>query len=142
MRLLVGTALMLALVMLAPAQGRGRGNGPGGPPRGVEAAREGVIFNDDARRILRDWRRQQPNNSLPPGLARRGSLPPGLQKQLVRNGRLPPGLERRISPFPDDLNRRLGPLPPGCGCERRFFDGRAMIVATATNTILDVMNLY
>src|SRR5690606_37311777 len=38
------------------------------------------------------------NKSLPPGLAKRDELPPGLAKQLARNGHLPPGLERRNLP--------------------------------------------
>src|SRR5215471_5571003 len=32
-----------------------------------------------------------PGRGLPPGLAKREALPPGLEKQLVRNGTLPPG---------------------------------------------------
>lgn len=33
------------------------------------------------------------NRHLPPGLAEKDRLPPGLHKQLVRRGRRPPGLQ-------------------------------------------------
>jgi Ni/Co efflux regulator RcnB len=45
------------------------------------------------------------SKGLPPGLAKRSSLPPGLQKQYDKNGRLPPGLAKRD--LPDDLRSKL-----------------------------------
>lgn len=48
---------------------------------------------------------------LPPGLARRDRLPPGLERQLQRNGTLPPGLQRRVQPLPDQCVERLPQLP-------------------------------
>ncbi len=41
-------------------------------------------------------------SNLPPGLARKDQLPPGLERQLVRRGTLPPGLEKRIRPCPEE----------------------------------------
>lgn len=143
MRMMLLVAGIVACSLLLPAQGNSRGKGKGPGPQGRQAAASAeIVFVDSDQRILRDWVRGRPASQLPPGLAKRGDLPPGLQKQLVRNGTLPPGLQKRITPFPADLGRRLSPLPPQCGCERVFLDGRAMIVATATNTILDVFNLY
>src|SRR5215210_942443 len=44
----------------------------------------------------RSKRRYEAGRSgLPPGLANRRNLPPGLEKQLRRNGQLPPGLENK-----------------------------------------------
>ena len=51
---------------------------------------------------------------LPPGLAKKDRLPPGLEKQLVPRGSLPPGLQKRVQPCPVELERRLPPLPPDC----------------------------
>jgi|GEM_PF-315180 len=45
------------------------------------------------------------SKGLPPGLAKRSSLPPGLQKQYDKNGRLPAGLAKRE--LPDDLRSKL-----------------------------------
>jgi hypothetical protein len=35
---------------------------------------------------------------LPPGLAKRRSLPPGLAKHVRERGSLPPGLQKRLTP--------------------------------------------
>ena len=74
--------------------------------------------------------------SLPPGLAKRDDLPPGLEKQLVRKGHLPPGLEKHIVPFPPELERRLPPLPPEL--RRGFIAGRAIIFHADSRLIFDV----
>ncbi len=50
-------------------------------------------------------------SGLPPGLAQRDRLPPGLERQLQRNGTLPPGLQRRVQPLPDQCAARLPQLP-------------------------------
>ena len=72
---------------------------------------------------------------LPPGLAKRDSLPPGLQRQLERNGRLPPGLETRD--LPDDLEKALPPPPKGT--ERVVAGEDVVLVDTGTKIILDVL---
>jgi outer membrane lipoprotein SlyB len=50
-------------------------------------------------------------SGLPPGLAKRDRLPPGLERQLQRNGTLPPGLQKRVRPLPDVCAERLPRLP-------------------------------
>lgn len=71
----------------------------------------------------------------PSGLTRRGSLPPGLQRQLQRNGRLPPGLEKKA--FPRNLRSQL-PAPLQ-GTERLIIGNDAVLIDRATNVILDIM---
>jgi hypothetical protein len=68
-------------------------------------------------------------------LAKKGSLPPGLAKQLARNGTLPPGLAKRS--LPDDLMVQLAPRP--AGYEFILIDDRVMLIQAATNLILDVL---
>jgi len=76
-------------------------------------------FSDaDRKYIDRYYKKSKGNGNskkngkgLPPGLAKREQLPPGLQKQIVRNGKLPPGLEGH--PLPHELERELAPLPKG-----------------------------
>ncbi len=65
------------------------------------------------------------SDSLPPGLAKRNRLPPGLEKQLRRNGTLPPGLRKHLQPFPVELERQLVVLPTGY---RRVVIGDTVIV--------------
>lgn len=72
---------------------------------------------------------------MPPGLAKRDSLPPGLAKQLERNGRLPPGLEKRD--LPEGLDRLLPPR--GHGQERVAVDNDVLLIETATGLILDIL---
>ena len=82
------------------------------------------------------WKNKKGKKGLPPGLAKRDSLPPGLAKQLQKNGVLPPGLAKRN--LPSDLERRLHPLPDDY--ERRVIEGAAIVlVHKATGRIIDTV---
>jgi hypothetical protein len=111
----------LCLVLMAqPGFGQGNGNGKNKNKHDADSddydrdsgrARVTIVFSARDRDIIRDYY-SHGNSNLPPGLAKRnGNLPPGLQKHLERNGTLPPGLQKRLTPFPDDLERRLPRLP-------------------------------
>jgi hypothetical protein len=67
-------------------------------------------FSPRDRRIISDCLVEN-RSDLPPGLAKRDRLPPGLERQLQRNGTLPPGLQRRVQPLPDFCTARLPRLP-------------------------------
>lgn len=125
-------ALSLAAPAVAAGQGRGRGHANG---RGVSVEDDGVAIDRDGhRRIVRDYYR---TNSLPPGLAKRGSLPPGLEKQLRERGELPPGLQKRLTPVPSPLAARLPGLPPYYS---RYFAGSDLLVVdTRSNRIVSVI---
>ena len=98
-----------------------------------------VVFSNHDQEIIRDYC-SQPNSKLPPGLAKRGgNLPPGLEKQLRRNGQLPPGLQKRVQRFPDELERRLPPLPSNY--VRVFLEGRGLIVDAQFN-IIDIIDIF
>ncbi len=72
---------------------------------------------------------------MPPGLARRGALPPGLQRQLDRKGRLPPGLAKRG--LPGNLHGRLPRLPRGV--ERVIVGDDVLLIQAATGLVLDAI---
>jgi hypothetical protein len=103
------------------------------------------IVEDYFDRQLRDWQathgtapiKSKKQNGLPPGLAKKGRLPPGLEKQLARNGHLPPGLEYRALPY--DLRTQLPVLPTGY--DYVMADNRVMLIQSATNLIMDVMQV-
>lgn len=127
----------LLAISLAPgaafaAQGRGRGDANG---RGAVVSDQAVVIDRDGhRRIVRDYYR---NNALPPGLAKRQSLPPGLEKQLRERGELPPGLQKRLTPVPSPLAARLPGLPPYYS---RYFAGSDLVVVdTRSNRIVSVI---
>lgn len=75
------------------------------------------------------------SGDLPPGLAKRDELPPGLERQLERNGTLPPGLGKRN--LPDDLRTRL--RNPDDGTDRQIVGTDVLLVDTATGVILDIL---
>lgn len=75
------------------------------------------------------------SRGLPPGLAKKDQLPPGLQKQLERGGTLPPGLAKRD--LPDDLETRLG--PPAQDTERAIVDNDVVLIERTTGVVLDVI---
>lgn len=135
-RRLLSIAAFASVALRAFPQGKGKGknNHRGNQDSGVSVAID--IFIGDDQRIVREWIESRPAESLPPGLAKRGSLPPGLEKQLAKNGRLPRGLQKRLTPFPDELEARLSPLKSGLA--RVFIYGRAVILNRDTRAVLDI----
>jgi hypothetical protein len=77
------------------------------------------------------------NKGLPPGIAKKGTLPPGIYKQLARNDSLPPGLG--AMPLPYDLTMQLPRRPNGQ--RLLILDDKVLLVQTATNLILDVLTV-
>ncbi|NCF09584.1 MAG: hypothetical protein GWP66_02770 [Gammaproteobacteria bacterium] len=75
------------------------------------------------------------SKKMPKGLAKRDSLPPGLERQLEKNGTLPPGLAKRD--LPADLTRRLPKRDDGT--ERVIVDSDVVLVEAATGVVLDIL---
>ena len=96
-----------------------------------------VIFSEQDGEIIEEYVSEH-GTGLPPGLARKDRLSPGLERQLRRNGRLPPGLQKRLSPFPHALEAQLGRLPRG---HRRVFLGKRALILTAANVIMDIFHV-
>ena len=133
----VAAALLCGPAALS-AQGRGNGRDRDKvQARAPENAEIRVITREEER-IVREWFGNPENlRGLPPGLAKKEQLPPGLQRQLVRNGTLPPGLEKKIESVPSQLEIRLPRLPDG---RRRIFIGNNLIVMdSATSMIVDMI---
>ena len=101
-------------------------------------SRRGGDFSENERKTIRDYFRSgDTTGGLPPGLAKRERLPPGLERQLHRNGTLPPGLQRHA--LPDDLERRLSIIKKG---QSRFLTGdKVLLLDEETQTILDIIDL-
>jgi hypothetical protein len=98
-----------------------------------------AVFSDSDRDILRGCLSGNDYSNLPPGLAKRDRLPPGLEKQLQRNGTLPPGLQKRVQPLPHSCEVRLPRLPRDW--ERVILGGRVILV-DQTQRILDIIDIY
>jgi hypothetical protein len=128
--------------LIGYAQGNGNGHGKGHNKQSANEDNERggarIVFTVHDRDVIRDYYQRQ-NASLPPGLAKRnGNLPPGLQKHLERDGTLPPGLQKRVQPFPQELERRLPPLPETYARVTLGVD--VLILDRRTQRIVDVIH--
>jgi hypothetical protein len=135
-------AVSSATPLTAQGRGRGRGHEKKAEKNERKAEKSGergpvavAIDRDGHVRVIREYAHA---GSLPPGLAKRQSLPPGLLKQLRERGTLPPGLEKRWVPVPAPLAIRLPPVPP---YYHRYFAGDdLLIVDTRTNRIAAIIH--
>ena len=100
--------------------------------------RRGYGFGDRDRDEIRGWYAAH-YRDLPPGLAKKDRLPPGLERQLVIRGTLPPGLEKRVYAVPVDLERQLPPPPPDC--DRVVIGGHIVLRNRNTNIVLYIFHL-
>ena len=95
-----------------------------------------VVFSErDRRAIRRHYGKKRKYKRLPPGLAKKGTLPPGLQKRLDAGESLPPGLQGRG--LPDELENILSPLPKGY--IRLKVGGNVVIMNKETEFVLDII---
>ncbi len=154
MRFLLAALFAIPLILGAPADGdaaaKNKNKAKGGPTpiltqgKANKGKSDGVstgallatVISATERALIGDFVRKakRSNNGLPPGLAKRDRLPPGLQKHIQRTGRLPPGLEKRR--LPGDLR---GLLPRRAGQDFRVVGDDIVLIETATNLILDIM---
>ena len=126
------------------ANGQGNGNGKSKGHEKHEDSkasknqekREKHQYKDHDREVARGWYVEHQGH-LPPGLAKRDQLPPGLQRQLIVRGTLPPGLQARVQPVPRDLEVRLAPPPPECA--HVFIGGNIVLLNRHTNVVVDVV---
>lgn len=98
---------------------------------------EGRSFSARDRRVIRNCFAEN-SSTLPPGLAKRETLPPGLERQMERNGTLPPGLQKRVQPLPQVCESQLARLPRDL--ERVVYNRRVMLI-NAEYLILDAFDV-
>lgn len=135
---------MIFLAVILPLSAAAAGKDKDSKPRKAKTViqtgettqvRAAIVFSTRDRQIITGWVRDRSSN-LPPGLAKREQLPPGLQKQLVRNGTLPPGLAKKVRPLPIELERMLPVLP--AAYHRVAISGSVVIMNRNTRVIADV----
>lgn len=95
-----------------------------------------MVFTEEERVVVKNWFRDH-RTGLPPGLAKRDRLPPGLEKQLRERGKLPPGLQKKIQPLPVELERQLRRLPTGY--RRVIIAGNVILMNEKTAVIYDII---
>ena len=137
---ILAVALILSILPETAALGRSQGRGRGGRAETVTQpdSRPRGTLTAEERNSIREWFSNEANlANLPPGLAKRETLPPGLQRQLQRNGTLPPGLMRRLQPLPADLEGVLAPVPEGV--RRVVWGGNVILLDEQTQQITDLI---
>jgi hypothetical protein len=132
-------AIIVLLISSNPistlGQGNGNGNGHGkGHDKHKGDDQSEYYYKNHYDEAAHGWYAQNEKH-LPPGLAKKDQLPPGLEKQLVRRGTLPPGLQKRIQPCPAELERRLPPPPPEC--RNVLIGGHVVLLNIKTNFVVD-----
>lgn len=131
-------AASATLPALATARGKGKGNGMGngkGSGKGNGKGGGTPRFAPPEVTIIVDY--AGANTGLVSAEA--GRLPPGLAKNLQKGKPLPPGWQKKLVAFPAPLEQRLPPLP--VGYRRVIVDRWALVIADATNVVLDVIDL-
>ena len=132
---------------------------PAGAPLAQAGSAEGedlaaIVFTEIERRIIEEFfgkdvgrqaeakeSKDKPDKDkgkaqeMPPGLAQRDQLPPGLARHLEKYGTLPPGLEKRR--LPGDLESLLPRARPGT--ERVIVDDDVFLIQKATGLVLDIL---
>ena len=93
-----------------------------------------TVLSEIERRLIGDYFRTTPTAALPPGLAKKDKIPPGIARQIQRGQRLPP--EVAMLPLPDDLLRRL---PPRAGATPVVVGSDVVLVQEGTRLILDIL---
>ena len=136
---------MIVLLSLAAnlpfAQGRGNAKGRNHDAEHSDSFGDKVrrtlpasepVFTAHERYVINRWFSGN-RSSLPPGLAKRDRLPPGLEKQLRERGTLPPGLQKKMQPLPWQLERQLGRLP---AAYRRVIIGNNVILMNEKTALI------
>lgn len=116
---------------------QGHGHGKGHDKHDDDDDRDDGYYHRHDQEV-HEWYDSHREN-LPPGLAKKDRLPPGLEKQLVRRGSLPPGLQKRLQPCPHDLERYLPPPPPDCS--HVLIGGHIVLLNQKTNVVVDFLNV-
>jgi Ni/Co efflux regulator RcnB len=115
-----------------------KGNSNSNKDHGYKDHGHGHGYDVRDHEVMHGWYQSHRGN-LPPGLAKKDRLPPGLERQLELRGTLPPGLRGRIYAVPVDLERELPPPPPHC--EHVFIGGHVVLLNRTTFVVVDVFHL-
>lgn len=146
----VASLLLFAALIAAPLADAHAGNGSATDPATTQLAEDidlgEIVLDEIERRLIRTyyadryhaWAYQGggKNKQIPPGLAKKGWLPPGIYKQLVAGQRVPGDVA--LYPLPNDLRRQL---PYRSGYDYRIVDDKVLLLQIGTNLILDVLTV-
>lgn len=141
----------LALALAAPAMADKGGKGKGKKGSQDESAAEYAPghsgkkgkpeFSSSERDEIHGYFRSNPGarEQLPPGLAKKGKIPPGWEKKIGRGQRIPDDIWAFRVPLPHEVLVKLPPPPPGVIHVR--IQDRVLKVIEKTHEVLDDIGL-
>lgn len=94
-----------------------------------------VVFSDSDAAYIRDYYKPRHPHGYPPGLAKKGKVPPGHARKMVRGEPLPYEVPWRG--LPRDLEERLSRLPDGY--VRVIVGGSIGIMNVRTRVVVDLL---
>jgi hypothetical protein len=100
--------------------------------------RGGYRYSRHDYEVMRGWYHEHYEH-LPPGLAKRDRLPPGLERRLVVNAVLPVDLRSQIRPCPYELEEQLPPPPPSY--EHAVIGGHIVLMNRKSFVVVDIFHL-
>ncbi len=133
--IIVGFGADAALSHQRPGKGQAKKQSAGDKVRAVLPESE-PVFTEEERLVISGWFHDD-RGGLPPGLAKKDRLPPGLEKHLRKRGSLPPGLQKKVQPLPPTLERQLRVLPTGY--RRVVVGGNVVLMNQKTALIYDIL---
>lgn len=147
--LLAALALALSAPVLADPGGKGKDKDKGKGAShsaaehapGKNGAHGAPTFSGGERDQITAYFHAHPEarSQLPPGLAKKGKIPPGWQKKLVRGKPIPDDVWAYRVPLPHEILVQLPPPPPGV-IHVRIHD-RIVRVIEKTHELLDEFGL-
>jgi hypothetical protein len=137
MKRVLVTVLVLSLTAFAQGKGKGHNKRNDDDDRDSGGVNARYVLDSNQRNAIRTCL-NDPKTGLPPGLAKRDRLPPGLERQLQRNGTLPPGLQKKVQPMPSQCQINLPRLPADW---QRVILGDRVIVLDPAKRIIDWANV-
>jgi hypothetical protein len=140
---IVGAVLLLAPLGVSQGKGNSKGQGHNKDKGSQTQTQASVTYVEGGWTrgdidVIQSWYKAIPPKGLPPGLAKKGKIPPGIAKQIACGQRIPDGVV--WEPFPSDLARRLPPVRPGF--DQGFIEGRAVIWNKGTRVVMDVLSVF
>lgn len=117
---------------------RGHGRGHEAHYREAHDRDARYAYDDHDRDRMRSYYHDHYRH-LPPGLAKRDRLPPGLERRLRAHYVMDTEMISYMRPCPRDLEEELPPPPPHCA--HTIIGGHIVLVNNSTHVVLDVFHL-
>lgn len=131
-------ACLLLAAMLAAGQVQDKAKDKEPEAADAESHLHYPFITDAENRIIQDYYRIG-SGHLPPGAAKKGDVPPPLAKQLHRAGVIPAGLDKKLDKLPEDLDRKLVPVPSGY--LRRICGMTVLLILEKTSLVVDTIEI-